>query len=254
MKKITSILIIATVALMAGPTFNFDFDTVKKMAERAAEFVPIRSKRKSFGTDNLRFSILCDKTLDKKAFKICYSCQKRTPNAVLYTLYADRIDARNLDRGDIRFRPDYQLPKKCRAYSRDYSRTGYDRGHLAPNAAFDYDPGVQRKTFLLSNIAPQKPKLNRKTWAGIERFARMQARKYGAVDVITGVCGHKERLHKRVTAPKWWYKIISTPKGVMAFLTPNTNDVDPIKIRKYLVDPAEIEQVCKKEGVKVEAR
>ena len=29
------------------------------------------------------------------------------------------------------FRPDYNLPTKCRTYNKDYSRTGYDRGHLA---------------------------------------------------------------------------------------------------------------------------
>jgi len=38
-------------------------------------------------------------------------------------------------------------------------------------------------------LAPQKPQLNRRLWAKIERFVRIQARKYKDIRVITGVLG-----------------------------------------------------------------
>lgn len=53
---------------------------------------------------------------------------------------------------------------------RDYTNTGYDRGHMAPNApvARRYGPVAQRSTFLMTNVAPQLPELNQGTWEDLE--------------------------------------------------------------------------------------
>ena len=52
----------------------------------------------------------------------------------------------------------------------DYTRTGYDRGHMAPNylIATRYGKVAQRETFLMSNIVPQTPELNRGPWRILE--------------------------------------------------------------------------------------
>ena len=52
-----------------------------------------------------------------------------------------------------------------------YTGSGYDRGHLAPNYAIAtrYGRKAQRETFLMTNIAPQKPKLNRGPWRMLEQ-------------------------------------------------------------------------------------
>jgi len=196
---------------------------------------------------NYNINIQCDKILHKKAFDICYSCKWKTPKLVVYKVDGDLIDAKNLSRKSLRFRPDYNLPTKCRSYSKDYSRTGFDRGHLAPNAVFDYNRAIQKETFLMSNIAPQKPQLNRRLWAKIERFARLQAIKYKKVQVITGNCGSLGHIKHNVNIPKWWYKIIFYPNTrikPVAFLAPNSNTVGRDKIRKYLVNINKIEETC----------
>jgi hypothetical protein len=43
----------------------------------------------------------------------------------------------------------------------DYVRTGFDRGHLAPNLAIGrwFGAEAQRETFLMSNVVPQAPEL-----------------------------------------------------------------------------------------------
>lgn len=194
--------------------------------------------------------INCNKILHKKAFDICYSCEFKTPKLVIYQVDSYLMDAKNLPRKNIRFRPDYNLPTKCRSYSKDYSKTGYDRGHLAPNAVFDYDYSIQKQTFLMSNIAPQKPKLNRKLWAKIERFTRLQARKYKKISVITGVCGSSGKIKNNVNIPEYWYKIIFLPNGkTISFLTPNTNyGMSKAKLRDFLVDLETIEKEC---GVRI---
>ena len=203
----------------------------------------------SFHLPKYYIDINCSKILHKKAFNICYSCRWKTPKLVVYQVNGNLIDKYNLSRKRLRFRPDYQLPTKCRSYPKDYSRTGYDRGHLAPNAIFDYDRKVQKETFLMSNIAPQKPKLNRKLWAKIERFVRMRARKYGKISVITGVCGSIGTLGKKrhsVNVPEWWYKILFLPNGkTISFLVPNTNmGMSRAKAREFLTALDDIEKEC----------
>ena len=193
--------------------------------------------------------IQCDRVLHKKAFDVCYSCKWKTPKLVVYKVDGNLIDAKNLSRKSLRFRPDYNLPIKCRSYSKDYSRTGFDRGHLAPNAVFDYNRGIQRETFLMSNIAPQKPQLNRRLWAKIEKFVRIQARKYEDIRVITGVCRSKGHIKNKVNIPAYWYKIIFRPDGkIISFLVPNSNKIGRDKAKKYLSSIREIEKIC---GIKI---
>lgn len=52
----------------------------------------------------------------------------------------------------------------------DYTRSGYDRGHMAPNYAIAslYGRKGQMDTFDMTNITPQKPNLNRKLWQRLE--------------------------------------------------------------------------------------
>ena len=101
----------------------------------------------------------------------------------------------------------------------------------------------------MSNIAPQKPQLNRKLWAKIERFVRIQAKKYGKVRVITGVCGSLGHIKNNVNIPKWWYKIIFRPDGrIISFLVPNSNKVGRDRAKMYLSSVREIEKNC---GIKI---
>jgi endonuclease G len=150
---------------------------------------------------------------------------------------------------------DYSLPPKCRSYSQDYSHTGYDRGHNANNYIFSYDKVLQKETFLMSNISPQKPQLNRVLFLKFERFARLQARKYGKVSVITGSCGSLGNLGRKrhnVNIPKWWYKIIFLPNGkTISFLAPNSNSVGRDKAKKYLVNLKQVENTC---GFKIKVK
>jgi len=195
---------------------------------------------------NYDIDIHCDKILHKKAFDICYSCKDKTPKLVVYKVNGNLIDKYNYSRKSLRFKPDYNLPIKCRSYSKSYSKTGFDRGHNAPNATFDYNRAIQKETFLMSNIAPQKPKLNRRLWAKIEKFVRLQARKYKHISVITGNCGSLGHIKNNVNIPKWWYKIIFRPDGkIISFLAPNSNQVGKDKAKKYLSSVKEIEKICK---------
>jgi endonuclease G len=155
---------------------------------------------------NIDIDMHCDKLLHKNSFDICYSCKLKNPEAVVYQIIGSKLKEHHYSRKGLTFKPDYSLPPKCRSYSRDYSHTGYDRGHNCPNAAFSYNKTFQKETFLMSNIAPQRPNLNRRLWAKIEKFIRIQAIKYKKISVITGSCGSLGTLGKKkhnVNIPKW---------------------------------------------------
>ena len=53
-----------------------------------------------------------------------------------------------------------------------FHRSGFDRGHLAPahDIGAVYGSVAQRESFLMSNISPQGPTLNRTIWRNIEAW------------------------------------------------------------------------------------
>ena len=100
----------------------------------------------------------------------------------------------------------------------DYTRSGYDRGHLAPAGDMKWSAKAMRESFYLSNICPQKPKLNRGIWKDLEEQCRMWALDNGSLLIVTGpvITGDMKRLGKnRVAIPKAFYKVLCyhTEKG-----------------------------------------
>ena len=57
------------------------------------------------------------------------------------------------------------------ATNSDYIGSGFDRGHMAP-AADASDSAQMKETFLLTNMTPQEPTLNRNAWKKLEERVR----------------------------------------------------------------------------------
>lgn len=70
------------------------------------------------------------------------------------------------------FTPDKSLAKGSRAELADYAKTGYDIGHVAPNADMSWNKQAELESFLLTNMVPQLPGLNRSTWKLLETSVR----------------------------------------------------------------------------------
>lgn len=67
--------------------------------------------------------------------------------------------------------------------AQDYAGSGFDRGHMAPAADFNFDRAALAETYLFSNVCPQDPKLNRGKWARFEAEVRELALS-GTVHVV----------------------------------------------------------------------
>lgn len=98
----------------------------------------------------------------------------------------------------------------------DYLGSGYDRGHMAPNyvIATRYGRSAQKETFLMTNIAPQRPDLNRGPWKDLEKIVADDFSEIGdrLWVIVCAVPDRKAgRLKKgRVSIPAGFAMIISS--------------------------------------------
>lgn len=103
---------------------------------------------------------------------------------VAYPLLPEEING-GTDREGSRFQPDPAVSTGS-ALPTDYTRSGYDRGHLAPAGDFKFSRQMMQETFFMSNISPQAPQFNRGIWKELEELVRRWALRDNGVYVVTG--------------------------------------------------------------------
>jgi endonuclease G, mitochondrial len=136
----------------------------------------------------------------------------------------DLAHAHGLERRG-KFHSDDRVPADDRAITSDYTRSGYDRGHMAPSGDMP-DLISQQQSFSLGNVVPQTPALNRDVWEGIESAVRHLAQRRGELYVVTGPLfqgDHVVFLHGHVRVPTSTWKAIYDPaaRGAAAYSCTN---------------------------------
>jgi len=130
---------------------------------------------------------------DELLYSGCYDAIHKGPHIIEYVLTKERVQAPSAQRPNVQFTQNrdggvlqkllkehgYSLPRH-----NDYTRSGYDRGHMAPNADFNdtYEHAVM--TFFIANIWPQTPSINQSVWLKTENETRRLAVQYAIVKVI----------------------------------------------------------------------
>jgi len=152
----------------------------------------------------------CDQLIDKSYFQICYNYKLNIATAVGYKLDGDLVDELN-----IKDRPSFyveeSLPKEEQIEPDNYYNSGYDRGHLAPDAAFDWSYDSLNATYSMANIVPQLAEVNREEWSKVEEHARKMAKKYSEITVVNLVAFDENITtvgKTPVALPKGFYKIM----------------------------------------------
>ena len=125
-----------------------------------------------------------------------------------------------------------------------YRASGYDRGHLKPAADSKRSSEEMRASFLMSNMAPQSPNLNRGIWKQLEELVRDWGVTYHEVHVT---CGPSDltsgTLPSGVRVPAaFWKVVIRTDPDTtcLAFRFPNATKV-PGELEDYLVRVDDLE-------------
>lgn len=147
------------------------------------------------------------------------------------------------------FRADDALPAGFfKVNGSDYVRSGFDRGHMCPSddrSAGNEDNAV---TFLMTNMAPQAPWLNEKTWERLEAYCRKLTTEGNELYIIAGSYGTGGEgrngvantiANGRIQVPAHFWKVIlvlpvgdsdleriSSTTRVIAVDMPNRQDVD----------------------------
>lgn len=109
---------------------------------------------------------------------------------------------------------------------KDYTHSGFDRGHLKPAADSKSSSECMAASFLMTNVAPQTPQLNRGSWKQLEEATRDWARELGEVYVVCGpgLESQGQLTNGNVEVPTtYWKAILRTQPDTacIAFVMPN---------------------------------
>lgn len=161
-------------------------------------------------------------------FNVMYSGVSKTPLWVAEALTPARLSQR-IPRED-NFHEEPRVKAEHRATLLDYRGSGYDRGHMAPNADMT-NLAAQFDSFSLANMVPQAPKNNQQVWRELEEATRAVVTKQKQdVYVITGPSFNAKRLKtigQGVIVPTAVYKAVYMPKtgAIGAYYAPNNDSL-----------------------------
>jgi endonuclease G len=183
--------------------------------------------------------------LTKTQYIMSYNRDQGKPNWVSWHLSSAWLGstARQDD-----FRADATLPTGWyQVKATDYSGSGFDRGHNCPSADRTGSTNDNSATFLMSNMMPQAPQNNQRTWAGLENYARTLVNAGNELYIVCGSYGkggtgssgyYTTVAGGKITVPARCWKVlvvlpngssdvsrISTSTRVIAINTPNDNSL-----------------------------
>ncbi|NML38818.1 DNA/RNA non-specific endonuclease [Chitinophaga sp. G-6-1-13] len=183
----------------------------------------------------------------KTYYTLSYSRGRGTPNWVSWHIQS--ADLGSISRTND-FRADTDLPAGWyQVQNSSYSGSGFDRGHNCPSADRTATADANSATFLMSNMMPQAPNNNQRTWANLENYTRDLVKAGNEVFVICGSYGQGgtgslggvtttiDNGHVTVPA-NIWKVVVVIPDGsndlnritgntrVIAINTPNRNDIN----------------------------
>lgn len=162
----------------------------------------------------------------KKGYAMSYDGILGKANWVAWTLQA--ADLGPAPRSN-KFRQDDAFPRGFKiADETDFKYTGFDRGHLCNSEDRTSSNVLNQETFLMSNMLPQTPELNRGPWKRLEDYCRKLAKRGQKLIIYAGGIGAKERLgNTSIPVPVYCWKVIYTPEKTWCLLFPNVHELHP---------------------------
>ena len=153
--------------------------------------------------------------VDNGHFYSVYNVQMNVPSQVEWII-------KSTDLGPIKREPSWKFRNDIgypdiRATHSDYTSSGYDRGHMCPAADRSRSREAMRSTFVMSNVAPQTPWVNRGYWKATENLCRLAAERYDSVHVLAmPIFLHRDTTYigaHRVAVPHAFFKVAWLPSN-----------------------------------------
>jgi len=224
-----------------------NLDSIKKEKEKILlklEYLKLLRIRQDIQKIGLPKHTKDDVIIKHSAMSLCYDEKYEQAKWVVHIITADIIYGNTPRSNDFRID---SLVKTGTAVKSDYWDSGYDRGHLAPNADFRWSKKAVSESFFYSNMSPQRDKFNRERWADLENTIRQYViESKEQVFVVTGgvlTDGLYTIGKNKVGIPEYFYKIVldyeGNEKKAIAFIMPNESCVYPVMHYAVNVDSVE---------------
>lgn len=180
-----------------------------------------------------------------EGFTVNFNASNRTPNYVAWELLGSETSGA-CSRSNNFWRD--ETVKNCPSH-KDYTRSGYDRGHMYPAADAKWSATSMEQCFSMANICPQTHALNAGAWKTLEEKERLWARRDSALFIVAGPIyqpGDTQRIGDAgVRVPSGFFKAIvapyvPAPRGI-AFVYPN--DRAPGNMQLYAMSIDDLEEL-----------
>jgi DNA/RNA endonuclease G (NUC1) len=149
------------------------------------------------------FTQKIDQIVNKEIYTSYYSTDLKVPLYIVHYLYNGGGD---FSRAKLRFIEGINTAKNS-----DYSKSGYDRGHLVSAEDFAYDYRKETLTFSYYNCFPQTRHLNRGSWKVWENKIRNESKRWPLKIYTGGIYGNR-RIKGRVGVPDYCWKVVYNQK------------------------------------------
>ena len=165
----------------------------------------------SISSVNAPDNLICDIIIDKTYYQICYDYTLKGARSVSYNLDGHKVDLLNIEERET-FYTEETVPSLYQSKYSDYTGSGYDRGHLANDASFDWSEASLKSVYSMANIIPQEPDVNRYSWIDTENLEREKAKEFQTVHVMIIVEYSDNPMQigeDSISVPMGFYKTIS---------------------------------------------
>jgi len=184
--------------------------------------------------------------IEYSGFTTSYNHETLIPNWVAYELTAEELEPVYTSQSST-FSMDFDV-KGRQASREDYSRSGWDKGHMAPKADMRWSEKSYWESHYFTNICPQDHELNAGDWNTLEKRVRGWAREYGRVYVVCGpIVGdgaYGTIGGKKVQVPDEFFKAVLVNDGEkfhsIAFVMPNNGRHHHLREYVCTVDELEV--------------
>ena len=173
----------------------------------------------SVDTENVRYEIpvstkeRAEILLEQYGYTVSYNPDLCIPNWVAWELNEEKLVER--ESRNSKFVPNPKLPEDKAVTTKEYTGSGWDRGHMCPAGDNKYHWRAMNESFYMTNICPQNHNLNRGDWKELEEACRRWAEVEpgyivcGPINYRTPKYGYIGKTFK-IRVPDAFFKVVLT--------------------------------------------
>ena len=175
------------------------------------------------------FSQVCDTILKNDVYNSYVSYSLKMAIQVNYILYKGGGDC---DRKRFRFKKETKIDISA---NKQYTKSGYDRGHLANAKDFAYDCDKDEKTFRYYNCLPQTPNLNRGIWKVWETKIRKESQTDSLLIMCGGIWSDSLTINGMRIPKNCWKVVFSLTDKTIKHVLLFTNEMKSASLREITI-------------------